>query len=237
MLGREFFGETRSLFETDFENALRTACAEQGVEIVQALITKAAPPEAIASPVREREVAAQKLKQFQQQKLEQDQQAKLATETALVSQKQRLVEAEREVVRMLTNAKQRQEVALAEANRDKEVAEQLLAAAQDRAAAVLSEKSAEAGVVNFQNQADAAGWKKAVAALGGDGEAFARYVLYQKLAPGFRSIMTNTADSPLMEVFRNFATPQPAPLVPAVDGQAVAGTGASAAAPNEEERK
>ena len=38
-----------------------------------------------------------------------------------------------------------------------------------------------------------------------DGEAYARYVLYQKLAPGYRSIMTNTADSPLMEVFRNFA--------------------------------
>ena len=44
-------------------------------------------------------------------------------------------------------------------------------------------------------------------ALGGDGEAFARYVLYQKLAPGYRAIMTNTADSPLMEVFRTFAKP------------------------------
>ena len=37
--------------------------------------------------------------------------------------------------------------------------------------------------------------------------AFARYVLYQKLAPGFRSIMTNTADSPLMEVFKGLSGP------------------------------
>ena len=50
-----------------------------------------------------------------------------------------------------------------------------------------------------------AGWKKAVEALGNDGEAYARYVLYQKLAPGYRAIMTNTADSPLMEVFQNLA--------------------------------
>ena len=32
-----------------------------------------------------------------------------------------------------------------------------------------------------------------------------RTIFHQKLAPGYRSIMTNTADSPLMEVFRNFA--------------------------------
>jgi len=41
-----------------------------------------------------------------------------------------------------------------------------------------------------------------VEAFHGDGNAVARYVLYQKLAPGFRKIMTNTADSPRMEIFR-----------------------------------
>ncbi|MEZ6049437.1 MAG: hypothetical protein R3C11_28435 [Planctomycetaceae bacterium] len=42
------------------------------------------------------------------------------------------------------------------------------------------------------------------AVLGGKGEAFATHVLYQKLAPGFKRIMSNTADSPLMKVFENF---------------------------------
>ena len=55
-----------------------------------------------------------------------------------------------------------------------------------------------------------------IAAFGGDGEAYARYVMYQKLAPGFRSIMTNTADSPLMEVFQNLVPSRSTPTAPPV---------------------
>jgi len=78
---------------------------------------------------------------------------------------------------------------------------------KDQAEAIMAKASADAAIVGFENEADAAGWKKAVEALGNDGEAFARYTLYQKLAPGYRSIMTNTADSPLMDVFRSFTEP------------------------------
>ena len=215
--GRDFIGgETRSAFQAAFQQAIRETCDQQGIEIVQALITRIKPPEAIRNPVRSREIAKQELKQYEQQRLQQQQEARLATEKALVEQKQRLVDAEREVVKLTTDAKKRQEIALAEANRDKEVAQSRLEAARDQAEALLSQKKAEAAVVAFENEADAAGWKKAVEALGNDGDAFARYVLYQKLAPGFRSIMTNTADSPLMDVFRHFggedkaATKEPA---------------------------
>lgn len=208
--GREFIGgDTRADFQAQFEEAIRKTCEEQGIEIVQALITKINPPQAIAKPVRDREVASQEAKQFVQEKLQQDEEAKLAKEKALVEQRQQLVSADKEVVKTVTIAKQRQEVALAEANRDKEVAVEMLAAAKDQAAAILAEKRAEANVIRFANEAEAAGWKTAVLALGGDGQAYARYVLYQKLAPGFQSIMTNTADSPLMEVFRNFANNPP----------------------------
>jgi regulator of protease activity HflC (stomatin/prohibitin superfamily) len=92
---------------------------------------------------------------------------------------------------------------LAEANRDKDVAVESLAAAKDQAAAIVAQKQAEAAVIEFQNQAEAAGWKSSVEAFGGDGSAFARYVMFQKLAPGFRSIMANTGDSPLMNMFKN----------------------------------
>jgi regulator of protease activity HflC (stomatin/prohibitin superfamily) len=204
--GRDFIGgETRTAFQTGFQNAIRRTCEDQGIEIVQALITKINPPQAIAGPVRDRDVAAQQLKQYNQQRLQQDQEAKLATEVALVSQRQQLVESQREVIKLTTDAQKRQEVALAEANRDKDVAAEQLAAAKDMAAAILAEKSAEAKVIEYENEADAAGWKRAVEALGGDGSAYARYVMYQKLAPGYRSIMTNTADSPLMNVFRNMS--------------------------------
>lgn len=203
--GRDFIdGETRSAFQAAFQDAIRKTCDEQGIEIVQALITKINPPQAIASPVRDREVAFQKLKQYQQEKLQYDEEAKLAKEVALVSQAQELVESDREVVKLTIDAMKRQEVAIAEANRDKEVAEEQLAAAKDEAEALLAQASAEAAVIKFANQADAAGWKKSVEAFGGDGSAYARYVLYQKMAPGFKSIMTNTADSPLMKIFDNF---------------------------------
>jgi regulator of protease activity HflC (stomatin/prohibitin superfamily) len=212
---REFIGgETRTAFQTAFQKAITETCDAQGIEIIQALITKIKPPEAIAGPLRDREVAAQELLQYTQQALQQKQEALLATEKALIQQRKDLITADKGVVMEVTKAKEEQGVALEEAGRDKEVAEKELEAAKDQAIAILAKKRAEAAVIGFENEADAAGWKKAVAALGNDGEAYARYVLYQKLAPGYRSIMTNTADSPLMDVFRSFSK-QSKPVTPA----------------------
>jgi regulator of protease activity HflC (stomatin/prohibitin superfamily) len=203
--GRDFIGgETRTAFQKEFQREMQKECDPQGIEIVQALITRINPPQAIAKPVRDREVARQRLQQFKEQKLQQDAEAKLATEKALIDQRQALVQADLEVVKKTTEAKQKQQVAVTKANEKKAVAQRDLEAAKDQAAATMSRKKAEASIVDLENAAEAAGWQKAIEALGGDGDAYARFVLYQKLAPAFRSIMTNTADSPLMEIFRNF---------------------------------
>ena len=207
---RDFIGgETRTAFQTEFQDAIAETCEAQGIEILQALITKIKPPEAIAEPLRDREVAAQKLKQFTQEILQQQAEANLATQDAMIEQKTELIGADRLVVEAVTFAREEQQVALQAAERDKSVATEKLAAANDEAQAILSRAGAKAAVIGFENEADAAGWKKAVEALGNDGEAFARYVLYKKLAPGYRSIMTNTADSPLMDVFRQFSKAAP----------------------------
>ncbi len=203
--GREFIGgDTRTAFQKDFQREMQKECDPQGIEIVQALITRINPPQAIAKPVRDREVARQKLQQYKEQKLQQDAEGKLATEKALIDQRQALVQADLEVVKKTTEAKQKQQVAVTKANEKKAVAGRDLEAAKDQAAATMSRKKAEAGIVDLENAAEAAGWAKAIDALGGDGDAYARFVLYQKLAPAYRSIMTNTADSPLMDIFRNF---------------------------------
>jgi regulator of protease activity HflC (stomatin/prohibitin superfamily) len=203
--GRDFIsGDTRIEFQQAFQTAIRTTCEEQGIEVVQALITRINPPQAIAEPVRSREVANQQLLQYTQEILQQGQEAKLATAKATVLQRQKLVEAKREVIVLTTAALKNQDIALAGANRDKEVAELELEASKDRADAILAGKRAEAEEIKFKNIAEAAGWKRAIEALDGDGNAYARFVLYQKLAPGYRSIMTNTADSPLMRIFENF---------------------------------
>lgn len=210
--GRDFIGgETRIAFQKDFQTAMHGSCDEQGLEIQQALITKIVPPEAIATPVRAREVARQKMGQFKEQKLQQDAEAKLAIEKALIEQRQELVKAEQQVIQKVTESMQKQKVAVTQANEDKSVAERDLSAAKDQASAILARKKAEAGIINLQNMAEASGWKKSIEALGGDGGAYARYVLYQKLAPNFRSMMTNTADSPLMDVFKGFGQPQQQP--------------------------
>ena len=204
--GKEMIGgETRVAFQTNFQKAIEETCDEQGIEILQALITKINPPQAIADPVRKREVARQQQKMYTEQMLQQVEEAKLATEKALVTQRTALVTTQQQVVEMTTKAQQEQEVALEGANRDLEVAVEKLEAAKDTAAANLSKRKAAAAVVLYQNEADAAGWKRSIEALGGDGEAFARYVFYQKIAPSYRSIMVNTADTPLMDMFRGFA--------------------------------
>jgi regulator of protease activity HflC (stomatin/prohibitin superfamily) len=204
--GREFIqGVTRTAFQESFEKSMRAACEPLGIEVVQALITKIRPPEKIADPVRKREIAKQQELQYKQQTLQQESEKKLAMEKALVSQKQALVKAEQEVVKVTTQALQEQEVAITKAEENLAVAQLKLDASQDEAAAVTAKGKAAASVVEFENQASAAGWKKAVEAFGGDGQSYAQYVLYQKLSSSYRRIMVNTADSPIMQIFESFA--------------------------------
>ena len=114
------------------------------------------------------------------------------------------VEVEQEVVKLTTEAQRRQEVAVIEAEQRKKVAEVELAAAEDQAQAITARGEAAAEVINFENEAEAAGWQKSVEAYGGSGDEFARWVMLKKLAPSFRQMMVNTADSPLMDIFNEF---------------------------------
>lgn len=170
--GRDFIGgETRSKFQADFQVAMKDACESHGIEVVQALITRINPPQAIAGPVRDREVAHQKLKQFTEQKLQQDQEALLAIEKEMIQQKKALVEAEQKVISKTTKASELQQVAVTKAQQELEVAKRNLEAAKDKSIAIMSRKTAEAGVTDFENQSDSAGWKRAVEAMGsGDHE-------------------------------------------------------------------
>ena len=117
---------------------------------------------------------------------------------------QALVEAQKKVNKITTEAKQGQEIALIEAQKQLKVAELELQAATDQAAATLARGAADAKVIEFQNEAEAAGWKKAVAAFGNNGDEYARWSLLKKLAPAYRSMMVNTNDSPIMDIFKQY---------------------------------
>jgi regulator of protease activity HflC (stomatin/prohibitin superfamily) len=208
-VGRDFIqGNTRTEFQTSYQTTMSARCEPLGVDIVQALITKINPPQQIAGPVRDREIAKQKEKQYQQQILQQKSEENLAIENELVKQKQSLVTAEQSVIRVTTEAMRTQEVAVTKAKEKQAVAKLKLEAAKDEAAAILSRGTAEAEVVKLKNEAEAAGWVQSVKAFGGDGDQYAQYMLYQKLAASYRSLMINTADSPMMKIFERFNEPK-----------------------------
>lgn|SRR5579872_3813688 len=203
--GRDFIeGTTRTHFQEEYQKAMRDKCDKLGIEIIQALITKINPPEQIAKPVRQREIAKQQEEQYRQQILQQKSEEKLAIEKELVKQKQALVEASQSVIRVTTSAMREQEVALTKAREKLAVAQFRLAATKDEAAAISSKGKGAAEVIEFKNQAEAAGWKRSVEAFSGDGSQYAQYVLYQKIASAYRNIMVNTADSPIMKIFDSF---------------------------------
>lgn len=205
--GKEFIaGETRVTFQENFQKTMKATCDEQGIEIIQALITRINPPEKIADPVRRLQIALQQEAQYKKEIEQQAAEQELAVQKATVLQKRELVAASQEVVVVTTEANKQQEVALIEANKRLAVAEQKLLAAKDLAAAVMAKGKAEADVVRFANQAEAAGWQKSVGAFSGNGHEYARWTLYKKLAPAFQSMMLNTDNSPLMDLFKAFET-------------------------------
>ena len=210
--GKDFIGgETRKQFEEDFQASLKATCEPQGIEIVDVAIDEIHPPDKIAEPIRNRQIAVQTATKYEQQIEQQDAEKDLAVEKELVKQKKALIEAEQQVVKSVTEAKRKQEVAVIEANQRLKVAEFELKAAEDQATAITARGQAAAAVIEFDNEAEAAGWKKAVAAFDGDGNDYARWVMLKKMAPSFRRMMVNTADSPIMEIFKSYNEGENAP--------------------------
>ena len=196
-------GDDREVFQESLQKSLESRCEEQGIDIIQVAVTSADAPEPIRAPVRAREVAKQQLDQFLQEKIQQESQAELRVKNLLAEQKARLIEAEQEVVEQKTRALQDQEVAVLAAEQRFSVVGTQLEAAENKAAALVSEATAAADVIRFRNEADLAGLALRVSAFGEDGGALARNVLIGKMAPAYRTILSNS-EGPLMDLFSQF---------------------------------
>jgi regulator of protease activity HflC (stomatin/prohibitin superfamily) len=212
--GQFISGEDRVVFQRNLVKSLTENCQKQGIEILAVAITRVEPPQDIAEPVRAREVAKQQLAQYNQEKLQQLSEAKLQIELLMAEQKQKVVKAEAAVIVQTTKADQDAGVAVTFAEQKLKVAQTELEAAKDKASAIVAKAQAAADVIRFNNKADLAGLAARVAAFDGDGSALAQNILIGKLAPGFRSILTNS-DGPLMDLFGQFTRPdgmrKPAP--------------------------
>lgn len=203
---RDFItGETKLRFQQEFAQHLTEACKLQGIVIHQALVRDILPPDAIRDPINEREVARQRIKTLEQQIQVARSQADLARQEAMAEQNRKIGEANAQVVGITKKAEQLRDVALTKAEQELAVAKLRLEAAQKQADALVARGTAEANVVLLQKKAEAEPLRQQVAAFG-DGNAYARYFFYQKVAPSMKSILTNT-DGPFADVFKQFTGP------------------------------
>jgi len=200
-LARDFIGGiTREKFQDEFLAGVKKSCAAQGILIQSALVRQISPPDAIAKPIKDREIAIRMRDMYEQQKERERQQKLLAMEEKMKDRKTLTTLAEADASVAVTRANQEKEVAVIQAERELEVAQLQLQAAQNLAEAVVSAGKAKADVIVFKNAAEAQGLKNAAAAFG-DGHTYVRYLMNQKLAPSITYVLSNT-DGPFADMIR-----------------------------------
>ena len=196
-------GATRQQFQDSLEAHLREKCLESGVAIRSVLIRNIIPPDDIAAIIREREVAVQTTRKFEQQIAQAKSRAELTRQEALAVQNKEKVESQTASIRAVIGAKQNMKVRLTEASQGLEVARLETAAAAAQAGAILLKAEANRKVISMANEADANVIASQVQAFGG-GLNFARYELFKKLAPGIKTILSGDDENGLGALFHPF---------------------------------
>ncbi len=182
-------GTTRQQFQDNLETHLMTQCRSWGVEIKSVLIRNITPPDAIASIIRDREVAVQDAAKYGQQIEQAKSEAELTKQEMLAVQNKEKVEAETQRIRAVIAAEKEREVKLTRANRDLEVAKLENAAAKAQAEAKILQATAEGNVIRMRYEAEAGVIADRVEAFG-TGLNLARYAFYERVGPKIRSILS-----------------------------------------------
>ncbi|MBI5865438.1 MAG: hypothetical protein HZB38_13210 [Planctomycetes bacterium] len=215
---RDFIaGESRSAFQTRVFDELRRQCGAQGIEIAAALIRHIEVPQEIAGPISDRQFAQQSMKKYESETKLAQSEAKKVEQTEMQKQNQAIGEANRSVVATVVEAEQRKSVALTEANQRLEVAKLTLEAARQQAQKILAIGQADAEVLRLGFEAKARPLGEAVAAFG-DGESYAQYHFFQKLAPSMKTVLDST-EGPFAEIFRALSNARGAPPRPTPAGK------------------
>jgi hypothetical protein len=198
---REFIsGTTRQTFQDDFARDLRKAVEAEGLRVHSVLVSGIEPPEDIALPIRERETSLLEREQYQKQMESERSRAELARQSEIEKRPKSISEARTQNVTIITQARQARETRLIEAQRDLDVAAFRREAAVNQAEGIVAKGAAESEIQRLKLFAEAESLQKRIAAYGG-GSAFAKTMLYEKLAPQYSSIFANT-DGPLADIFR-----------------------------------
>jgi len=183
-------GETRQKFQSDLENHLRSKSKGWGVDIKSVLVRKIIVPDEIASITRDRELAVQDAAKYEQQIVQAKSKAELTKQEMLAVQNREKVEADTKRIRAVIDAQQDQAVRLIDAQKELDVAKVEYEAALFQADAIILTADGKKDAIKANNEAEAAVLQNRVSALGG-GDAFARYTLYEKIAPNVSSVLSS----------------------------------------------
>ncbi|MCF7847234.1 MAG: hypothetical protein K9M45_00165 [Kiritimatiellales bacterium] len=196
-------GETRQKFQSDLEAHLRAKSKGWGIDIKAVMVSKIIVPDEIASINRDRELAVQDAAKYEQQIVQAISQAELTKQEMLAVQNREKVEADTKRIRAVIDAEQDQAVRLISAQKELDVAKVEYEAALFQSEAIVLTADGEKDAIKAQNEAEAVVLENRVKALGG-ADNFARYTLYEKIAPQVNSVLSSDKDG-VGEIFNTFA--------------------------------
>jgi regulator of protease activity HflC (stomatin/prohibitin superfamily) len=193
-------GDTRQRFQDNLQTHLQKQCQDWGVAIKSVLIRNITPPDEIASVIRDREVAVQTARKFEQQIEQAKSMAELARQEMLAQQNKEKVEAETARIKATILAEQDRAVRLTEAGQKLEVARIEKEAATFQADAMLLKASGEREAIRAGNEAQAGVFAEQVSAFGG-GMNLARFAFYQKIGPRISTVLSGDQPGGLGSLF------------------------------------
>ena len=207
-------GESRQAFQDSLETYLRGVCTNWGISLNSVLIRDILAPQQIAGIIRDRELAVQDSKKFEQQIVQAKSQAELEKQQALAEQNRLKVAADTERIRQTITAEQGKVEKTLAAKTELDVAKIGLQAARADAEALLTLAEAERKVIAAKNKADADVLKQQVAVYKDEAD-YIRAKLYEKTAPNIQSVLTTDATGGLfglpVAVRRSAPRPEPPP--------------------------
>jgi SPFH domain / Band 7 family len=198
-------GTVRKAFQDEFSRHITTESARKGILVKAALISEIEPPQKIAEPIRDREIAVQTRTKYEREMERAETDAKVAEQKKLQDQKVRIVKAETVKKNAVQRATKDQQVVVIDATRDLEVAKKDLETAEKTAQAIVSTGQGDADVISYTRKAEASALKAAVTPFG-NGSAYARFLYYNKVAPNIESILANS-DGALAQPFLDLSKP------------------------------
>lgn len=196
-------GETRQKFQDTLEAHLKERCKPWGVAIKSVLARNIIVPEEIASIIRDREIAVQSAKKYEQQIEQAKSKAELTRQEMLAVQNKEKVAADTARIRAVISAKQDQTVKTVAAQREMEVAKLENEAATFQAQSILLKAEADRDVVRMTYKAQADVFAEQIKAFG-SGMNYARYAFYQRVGPQIKTIISGDQPGGLGTLFAPF---------------------------------